>query len=461
VTVTDANAAKLAEALSGRAGADGLRWVLQGAPLRRVLRQELRRLLTEPGLLGACRLQRAKFRPGHKLSAYYEVGLRSQSASRQVAVTWTVAAGEEARRDDGPTAAMEAAALGAGLATPFQGLEGELPALGMRLLVWPLDPSHPQLLRMSDPRHVHEMLAERLRPAPGYGVRAVRYRPGQRHVLRYDPLGDGRALFAKLYLDGEAARAFGVAEWIAARLPRSDDGLSAARPIAHLPEQDVVLYGEAVGEPLTRRLGEPSATLGRCLALAGAALRRLHDTPSPTGELQPPTYDLRRELRSTSRAARRLGPMLPTVGGRLAALIERACVLDERLPREAPALAHGDYKADHLWIAPRGSGVTLIDFDSCSLSEPARDLGNFLADLQWWYAQRGAQALAWAQQRFLEGYAAAGDPPSERLRRARLYEAVALSRITAHRVRVFDRDWASRTEALTARAAEILTARGG
>lgn len=482
MAVARRSAVKLAEALSGRAGADGVRWVVQGAPLRQVVRRELRHALTEPELLGTCRLRRARFRAGSRLRAWYEVGLRSGSASarasqsRQVAVTWTARRGDGARRAEGATAAMAAAAVDAGLAAPFRSLEAEVPTLGLRLLVWPLDPSHPQLIRVADPRHVPEMLAAAaptasgppaLRPSSGYAVQAVRYRPGQRHVLRYAPLGgagggDGPALFAKLYRDGGAARAFEIGEWIAARMRFDHRGVTAVRPLAWVPDDDVVLYAELGGEPLTRRLGEPDAALARHLGRAGAALRHLHGIAPPAHAAGMPAFDLGAELRSLEGAAGRLGAVLPSAGAGLAALLDRAAAVHERLPRETPALAHGDYKADHVWVAPGGRGLTVIDFDSCCLAEPAVDLGNFLADLQWWYASRTEHTLAWARQRFLDGYAAAGEPsardlPTARLRRARLYEALALGRITSHRGRVFDRAWVDRTEALIACAAEILT----
>jgi len=502
------------EALSGRAGADGVRWALLAPPLRQVLRQELRGLLADPGALGACRLHRAKFKPGRKLSAWYEVGLNQddqghghgpRGASRQIAVTWTVpadattrgrSAGDAAadRAADGAALRMQAAASADGLAAPFNLLEAERPELGMRVLVSPLDTSHPQLVRVSDPRHVREMLlaaeataaagagpgAAALRPAPAYAVRAVRYRPGQRHVLRYDPLPSagggagggaagtarGPAVFAKLYRDGDGARAFRVAEQIAALLPPGDGGVTAARPLAYLPDDDVVLYGEVPGEPLVRRLGRPggSAVLARHLARAGAALRALQGTaPPPAAEVDLPSFGLRRELRSIARAAEHVGPMLPAAGARVVALLDRAAALDERLPREAPGLAHGDYKADHLWVAPGGHSLTLIDFNTCSLAEPALDLGKFLADLHWWYAATPRPSLEWAQRQFLDGYAAAGRAPvpPERLRRARLYEALVLTKIIAHRVPVFDPAWRPRTTALLGRVDEVLAALEG
>jgi len=97
--------------------------------------------------------------------------------------------------------------------------------------------------------------------------------------------------------------------------------------------------------------------------------------------------------------------------------------------------------------------MTLIDFDTCYLSDPAIDLGKFLADLQWWYNGYGLDGVAAAQEQFLAGY---GPTTAARLARARLYEALVLTKSTVRRVKLFDRDWASRTERLIGRATAVL-----
>src|SRR5207248_948496 len=80
---------------------------------------------------------------------------------------------------------------------------------------------------------------------------------------------------------------------------------------------------------------------------------------------------------------------------------------------------HGDLKTEHIWVA--SDGLTVMDFDSSRLADPALDVGYFLADWQFQHA-------AWPQEKvresFLAGYAP--DAPKERLTRARLYEAVEL-----------------------------------
>jgi hypothetical protein len=61
--------------------------------------------------------------------------------------------------------------------------------------------------------------------------------------------------------------------------------------------------------------------------------------------------------------------------------------------------------------------------------------------------------VAEAQSHFLAGY---GDMSQVRLRRARLYEALVLIKSTARRVKLFDPDWATRTERLVAQADQVL-----
>ena len=48
---------------------------------------------------------------------------------------------------------------------------------------------------------------------------------------------------------------------------------------------------------------------------------------------------------------------------------------------EKPTFTHADFKSDHLLTTPQG--LTLIDFDTCTLTNPALGIGKFLADLEW------------------------------------------------------------------------------
>ena len=455
--------ARLHEALSGEAGIEGVCWVLGGRPMRRVIREELRGLLSNPSHLGPCVLRRAKFKPGRKLTAYYDVGLaKGDMPARSIAVTWQPEGSHNLSFQDPAEADLEAEAVAGGVAAPFSRLSARDTNLGLRILVAPLDAAYPQLVRVSSPDHV-VALVSRLAEDSGVGdspelpsavgVTAVRYRPGQRHVLRYDCFApDGRVqsggtLFAKLYNDGEDIAAFRVATGIANWVSTSSEA-SAIRPLAHLSEDGLIIYPELAGAPLSHY---PAARAAKPLSQAGAVLRALQRAPVQLFEDVRP-HSFAGEARAVARAAEHVRPLFPAAGAAIDRILERAAGVDARLPGESPVLAHGDYKADHVWVGRQG--ITLIDFNTCSLADPALDLGKFLADLHWWYAAEGEEQLLGAQRSFLEGYGLGIEPV--RLLRARLYEVLILTKITVRRVRLFDPRWASKTDGLLRRAEGLL-----
>jgi aminoglycoside phosphotransferase (APT) family kinase protein len=72
--------------------------------------------------------------------------------------------------------------------------------------------------------------------------------------------------------------------------------------------------------------------------------------------------------------------------------------------QEQPTFTHADFKSDHLLTMPQG--LTLIDFDICTLTDTAFDIGKFLADLEWWFALRRISGVEAAQEELLKGYGA-------------------------------------------------------
>jgi hypothetical protein len=392
---------KLVDLLTGRAGIAGVQWVLCGAPMRKLLRRTLGQMLDTSGQLGRCHLRRAKFKPGRILTAYYDVTLHEDHSSgehrsgrtiRPIAVTWSLTdpvASEtlSTQRVDGRDMQTEAALRG--LAMPFQELACAAPAWGMRVQVSPLDVRFPQLVRVSEPDYRCQLLENGV-PAAGTGahtVTPIRYRPGQRHVLRYDPVGaPGRTasretLFAKLYADHRGERLFPVANWGADQLAQSGSGITGLRPLAYIAADALILY---------------------------------------------------------------------PIGG----ILEQIQTLSMRLDQEPPTFAHGDFKVDHLLI--HKDKVTLIDFDTCALADPALDIGKLLADLQWWYTAYTQPELTAAQESFLAGYGL--DATDPRLRRARLYEVLWLVKISLRRVRLFDPAWHLHTMRMLALAEALLRA---
>jgi len=364
---------------------------------------------------------------------------------------------------------VQAEAVGRGVAAPFRQLMADFSEWTMRVWVSPLDARFTQLVRLSDPQHVRVLLANTGVAASDqhrtseYTIRFLKYRPGKRHVLRYDPLDPGdETVFAKLYIveDGarafrreDAARAFRVASKAADWLAEHGNNASCLRPLAHVVEDAVVLYPRVVGRPLSDYYAERSiGSVAPWLKRTGEALCSLHQMPLElVGPLGPP-HDFAAEIRLIAKKSGHIPALLPQVGSAIGALLDRAQELHERLPQEPPTFTHGDLKSEHIWVAP--GRLTLIDFDTSHLADPALDVGCFLADCQFSHPAYDQAGLEQMHESFLAGYAPG--VPKERLIRARLYEAMELVKCAVRRVQLFEHDWASRTAALVGRAQAVL-----
>jgi aminoglycoside phosphotransferase len=445
---------ELADVLSGDSGLAGVRWLLLDRRPRRVLRKELATMLGDPELLGPCRLRRAKFKPGRKLTAYYDVRLRDSEHGlrerRPIAVTW-IAEGMRLPRAATAGEALASEAESRGLATPFHALEATVPELGMQILVSPLDVRFPQLARFSDPGFLAGLV-----DGTSFQVRPIRYRPGQRHVLRYDFEGPSRereTVFAKLYQDDRGERTFEVARRVGDWLATNDSGAAAVRPLSYFSDSRAVLYPALPGRSLSEHLARSDGD-SHLLRRAGALLRTLHRGPLTLSDRRD-QYELAAEMSAVARASGYIKVLLPGAEPRIAALLSKAGELYDRLPKEGPTMAHGDFKLDHLWLG-RDGGLTLIDLDKSGVADPALDIGKFLADIHWWHLMADRAGMREAQREFLDGYVAA--PSSSRARRARVYEAILLVKIAARRVALFDRRWRPLTEALIGRGEKTLAA---
>lgn len=463
---------ELAEVLTGRAGLFAMQELLAGRRVRARLRRDTGALLSDAAL-GPLRLQRAKFKPGRYLRASYQAALSPNNGgtikARPIEVTWNADGMEVCHPLQPDLLDLQAEAIRSGLAAPFERLAARLPSVDACIQISPLDAAFPQLMRLSDPQFVQELLREVLDRRPGpdtnklpfhHSVTPIRYRPGQRHVLRYDfAFGDGRSseqgtIFAKLYQHAaRGTRIFQLTSQVSDWLEARQEGIGSLRPLAYFAEQAVILYPQVTGRQLSRALFASDRWIPKYLSLAGSILRALHQAPAKLAEdLEVNT--LSDEARVILRASEHIQVLLPDTGAKIRAILERGQALYERIPQESPVFTHSDFKADHLWITP--ASLMLIDFDTCSRTDPAIDVGKFLADLQWWYSLYEKPGLQQAQNCFLNSYTPG--VPQERLLRARLYEVLILTKTIIRRVPIFDRHWASRTSSWIDRAESLLCA---
>jgi len=439
-------------ALSGRGGERAVRELLLGAG-QDALAGLLESMAGDRRAVRTLRLRRAHLKPGRKLSTEYDVELHGIRRPVAVAATWHCGGM--------PAGALAGAEAGAaelradGVPAPMERLWAVDPTERLLVLAAPLDPAFPSLGPLSDPARLGAALAAwdgLLAGGAGAGaVRAVRYRPGQRHVLEYRRRG-ALPLFVKLYRPGEggpvATAVHALAELLdAAGTPR----IRAVRPAAVLGDGDALVYRRAPGTPLSTPLGAGVPPAAAHAAHVGLLLRTVHAARPPAPL---PSRDLDGEVRTVRRACEAMAALRPELGALAGAIVDRAAERIAACEQEPPTPIHGDMKADHvLW---GGRGLHVLDTDRCALADPALDLGKMLADLRVRGVEGGGSIAADAEGAVLDAYAG----PAPRIDRARLYAALLLVRMAARRVPLAAPDWAPRTAAVLAAARVSLDAEG-
>ncbi|PYU66928.1 MAG: hypothetical protein DMG49_20430 [Acidobacteria bacterium] len=470
----------IAEVVSGRAKLKGIRRALLSVAARNLLADQLRALLPAEAVVGPLRIREAQFKPGRKLTAYYDAAVYAEGKKaacvRPIAVTWESETGADRSGEMVDITKAVAEAVRRGVAAPFRQLTADLPELNMHMRISPLDARFTQLARLSDPQHVRTMLADTYASANGagdrrrirdYKVTSVKYRPGRRHVLRYDPEdpGSGETVFAKVYIGDKEARtpnrasnrfrrkdgartfrvAGEVAGWLAER-----GGLNCLRPLAYVAEDAVVLYPRLCGVPLSDYARRLNADTAKWLRRAGEAVCALHQLPVALASR--PEHGLAAEIRSIVRNSSHIRALLPDVGSVMEALLDRAQELHDRLSQEPPTFTHGDLKTEHLWVC--AGGLTVMDLDSSRLADPALDVGYFLADWQFRQPHLDQAGTDEMYESFLAGYVPRA--LKDFLMRVRLCEAVELVKCAVRRVPLFENDWALRTAELVERSQALI-----
>ena len=456
------------DVLSGKAGLAGIHWLLNGQSSRRRLKREVQALLRPGFRVGPFHLTRAKFKPGRKLSAYFN--FLTFDATGQpgnlvhLAVAWQENLNGMNHVDTWNQLQEEASQ--AGLMSVQSQLWKEDSNQGIKLQIWPFDPKFPQLVRLGTPSYVAGMfaalgIAHDLKQMPV--VTPIRYRPGERHVLRYEISspemvpGHGQRLYAKLYSNAEDAdRAFGVANRVVDWLDANDHGLHGNKPEAMSREDCAILYPHASGIPLSRQLHRSPRWLAAQLHIIGRGLATLHKGPEALqAGLKQNSFT--NEAKVVKRASEHIQVLLPETYEKIREVVDRAEEHYSGLPQEKPTFTHSDFKSDHLLVTPQG--LTLIDFDTCTLTDPALDIGKFLADLEWWFTLKGHSGVEAAQMELLNGYLGEGEPDQTlqaRLARARLFHVLILAKIVVRRVPLYKKEWAVMTTRLIERAAQVL-----
>ena len=447
-------------ALSGGSDPQQLR-ELARHPLEYGLAGPLRQCLPEAGPLPELELVRTKYKPGRALTAWYRTDHRT--AGRWLAVTWTAGSSATAGRDLEASAVetLEGEASSRHLLAPFTRLAAD-DGTSVSVLVSPADPKMTQLVRLQDPAYLadlfHALASPPIRLRRVTRISTVRYRPGQRHVLRAD-LCDGSfgsTAFIKIDRDDSGARAVRFARLMGPRLAAACPGASLCTPLGYAAPDRASIWAGSPGRLLSRALAT-DAQAPRLVGLLGRALRFLHDSGeaaalpggSEGGQSFAAGVSAQAEAASTLRACEHIIAMVPGAKARLAAVSRE--VLDQlsQLSEEEPRVTHGDAKCDN--VVTDGQSICLLDLDRVGWGDPATDLGKLLADLRWWSIWTGRDVKPLAAS-LVAGY---GSCDPARWSRARLLEVLFQLKLTARRTPLHEPGWTSRVHRGIAAAAEL------
>lgn len=196
------------------------------------------------------------------------------------------------------------------------------------------------------------------------------YAPERRAVIEFLLANDTRVI-GKLYRPGTAKQAYDLAY----QLSKTDLSDSLVTPLACIEELDLILWQEAEGELLSDLYGNNRYIDG--LTSTGKALRNLHGQ-SVENQAKPVT--LQSELAVVDKQIRRLtgifeeeklNPLLD-----LHQTLESSC---ESLAETDNKLIHGDFHDRQVII--RDGNPVILDLDGVDLGDPAIDVGNFLAHI--------------------------------------------------------------------------------
>jgi aminoglycoside phosphotransferase len=312
----------------------------------------------------------------------------------------------------------------------------------------PLDPAYPALADLATTHRaatVLRALFSRSSHAPV--VRAVRFRPGDRHVLTYRDETSGDEAFVKLYRDGRSAAIFATSAAVRAALgAREAFGTAGAELL--LADVDACASRRAPGVSLSslvhaaeRDLGRNTARQG--LAATGRLLRTLH-CAAPAA--LPLGASLAEDIAAVRRTSRVITALAPKSDARARAVLDAVAADDHT---SEPSLVHGDMKADHLFFD--AGRVVVLDLDRVRVADRASDLGRLLADLVWHEACGASLGADAAIEAVFEGYEAEASIRA----RARAWAAVSLVRIAARRVPLAQPGWANAVATLLERARQL------
>ncbi len=272
-------------------------------------------------------------------------------------------------------------------------------------------------------------------------IDVLKYKPGRRCVLAYG-LGlhnaragaaPARQVIGKVFRDERGRRLHSLQQvlWQDGFGPYAGDQVHVPRSLGYAPEMRMQVQecapGVTLNEMATR--GPVAGHVARC----GEALAKLHHTPSSAafgGEASLQPYRLIDETGRLNTYADTILAWRPDQAARVLAVGRALALWAAGLPApQALTVVHRDFYYSQVLF--HHAQLTLIDFDLLALGDPAIDVANFTAHLDFLGLDKLGDmgALAAESQQFMESYARRAAMDSAFLRRWAWYQAATFFRL--------------------------------
>lgn len=201
--------------------------------------------------------------------------------------------------------------------------------------------------------------------------RSLRYKPERRYVAQWQ--GEHRTLLMKFYLPSDYNNAA-----LAARTFQSHGNLRIASLVNTDPSRQALCFEWLDGRLLQEILGNSleESKFNPLLRQVGAALALLHQ-PQAT---HLPVLSRSQEIEQLHNTAKLLAWIFPPITDLVNAIAHQGSEVLATLPLH-PVPIHGDFYAEQVVIMADHIGI--LDLDCAAQGDPATDLGNFLAHLEY------------------------------------------------------------------------------
>ena len=209
----------------------------------------------------------------------------------------------------------------------------------------------------------------------------LKYNPGRRCVIAYEMAHKGhddhkKTFIGKVFRDQQGMEYFNLQKelWLRGFHPNAVDAVTVPEPIAYIPELHMLLQEQSPGLTLDDHLDAPN--FEDKVRASAAALAKLHAC-----DIKPvKTYSLDSELANLRQWAEELERLRPELSARFREQLFRLEALADTLPPSELTPVHRDFHYGQILFSD--SRITVIDLDLLALGDPAIDVANFAAHLQ-------------------------------------------------------------------------------